>query len=235
MTTTTAITNATAATAANTQAASTTQTPKFVDPTDRGTLTKDDFMNLFIKQLQYQDPMQPMDTGQMATQIAQLNMVDLMTKNNDAINKLVTTDNQRMKIDAVGYLGRDVRYTGNTLEVGADGPKPFDLNLDNACASCVVTIKDSSGNLVKSWDMGALGKGTQALNWDGTDATGAKAPAGDYTVTIDAKDTNGNAVNVTTLTTGTVSAISYQTDGTPLFNIKNGPKISINDIQTITG
>lgn len=219
----------------NTQAASTTQTPKFVDPKDRGTLTKDDFMNLFIKQLQYQDPMQPMDTGQMATQIAQLNMVDLMTKNNDAINELVTADKQRIQIDAAGYIGRDVRYTGNTLEVGADGPKPFDLNLDNACSSCVVTIKDPSGNIVKSWDMGALGKGTQALNWDGTDATGAKAPAGDYTVTIDAKDDKGNAVKVTSLTTGSVSAISYQKDGTPLFKIKNGPSISISDIQGING
>ncbi|MGQ9811833.1 MAG: flagellar hook assembly protein FlgD [Dissulfurimicrobium sp.] len=230
MTTTTAITkitNATAAATANTQAASTSVT-------DRGILTRDDFMNLFIKQLQYQDPMQPMDTGEMATQISQLNMVDLMTKNNDAINKLVATDNQRMKLDAVGYLGRDVRYTGNTLEVGVNGPKPFDLNLNNACSSCVVTIKDSNGNLIKSWDLGALGKGTHALNWDGTDATGAKVAAGNYTVSINAKDDKGNAVNVTTLTTGTVSAISYQTDGMPLFNIKNGPQISINDIQTIT-
>ncbi|MGQ9499318.1 MAG: flagellar hook assembly protein FlgD [Dissulfurimicrobium sp.] len=230
MTTTTAITkitNATAAATANTQAASTSVT-------DRGILTRDDFMNLFIKQLQYQDPMQPMDTGEMATQISQLNMVDLMTKNNDAINKLVATDNQRIKLDAVGYLGRDVRYTGNTLEVGVNGPKPFDLNLNNACSSCVVTIKDSNGNLIKSWDLGALGKGTHALNWDGTDATGAKVAAGNYTVSINAKDDKGNAVNVTTLTTGTVSAISYQTDGMPLFNIKNGPQISINDIQTIT-
>ena len=225
----------TATNTSNTQAASTAQTPQFVDPNSRSTLTKDDFMKLFITQLQYQDPMQPMDTGQMANQVAQLNMVDLMSKNNDAINKLVTTDNQRMKLDAISYLGHDVRYNGDSLEVGANGPKPFDLNLNNACTSCVVTIKDSKGNLVKSWDMGALGKGAQALNWDGTDATGTKAAAGDYTVTIDAKDDKGNAVNVTTLTTGTVSAVSYQTDGTPQFNIKNGPTISINDIQTING
>ncbi|MGB9711989.1 MAG: flagellar hook assembly protein FlgD [Dissulfurimicrobium sp.] len=228
--TTTATTNI-----SNTQTPSTTQTPNFVDPNTRTTLTKDDFMKLFVTQLEYQDPMQPLDTGQMATQIAQLNMVDLMYKNNDAINKLVATDNQRMKIDAIGYLGHDVRYTGNKLEVGANGPNPFDLNLDNACTSCVVTIKDSNGKLIKSWDMGPLGKGSHPLNWDGTDATGAKVPAGDYTVTVDAKDDKGNAVNVTTLTTGTVSAISYQADGTPQFNIKNGPTISINDIQTING
>lgn len=235
MSTTVAATQTTGTASTTTQTTSSNQTSNFVNPTDRTTLSESDFMNLFVTQLKYQDPMQPMDSAAMATQVAQFNMVDLMNKNNEAMNKLVASETQRTQFDAVNYLGHQVSYTGSNLTVGNNGPMPFNLNLDKPAASCVVTIKDSSGNLVKSWDLGSLGQGSQSLPWDGKDASGASVPASTYTVSIDAKDAQGNPVTVTTQTTGTVSAVKYAADGSPLFDIKDGPEISITDIQAING
>lgn len=235
MSTTIAATQTTGATGTTAQTTSSTQTPQFVDPAARTSLSASDFMNLFVTQLEYQDPTQPMDSASMATQVAQFDMVNLMTNNNTAINKLVASETQRTQFDAVNYLGRQVSYTGDKLTVGSSGPLPFNLTLNKPAASCVVTIKDSSGNIVKSWDMGPLGQGSQGLSWDGKDASGTSAPAGTYTVSIDAKDAQGNPVTVTTQTTGTVASVKYASDGSPLFDMKDGSEISITDIQAING
>jgi flagellar basal-body rod modification protein FlgD len=47
------------------------QTSQATSTQRKTTLTQEDFMNLLMKQLQYQDPLAPMDNYQMASQMAQ--------------------------------------------------------------------------------------------------------------------------------------------------------------------
>jgi flagellar basal-body rod modification protein FlgD len=55
---------------------------------DRTTMNKDDFLELFVKSLQYQDPLEPMENGQMMQQLSQLGMMEQVTNMKEAVETL---------------------------------------------------------------------------------------------------------------------------------------------------
>jgi flagellar basal-body rod modification protein FlgD len=93
-----------------TSASSTATTAKSgTPPLNPGSLlNKDDFLKLFVTQLQHQDPMKPMDNDQMVSQMSQLSTVEQLTN--------LATTNGRMAqslaaSNAVGLIGRTVTWT----------------------------------------------------------------------------------------------------------------------------
>ncbi len=213
-----------------------TDVPK-KDPKDRTTLSEEDFMKLFIKELQYQDPMKPMDSAQMATQVAQFNMVDLMSKSNKTIKSLATSDSSRTRLDAVSLLGKYVKYKGDKVLVDDKGAKEFDFDLDAPATNCTCVITDSQGHIVRDINMGSLSSGDHALKWDGTDDSGRKLPNGTYAIHITAKDAKGKQVKVTSWTTGLVSSLEYPktSDAMPELVLNGGgAKIGLKDVTKVT-
>ncbi len=200
---------------------------------DHASLSKEDFMNLFVMQLQYQDPMNPMESAEMASQMADFNMVDLMYKNNEAMEKLVASDRHRTNMSAVSMMGHEVRYEGADLPVTDDGPVPFDFELESPAASAVIVIYDENGRVVKTWDTGENAGERQSLGWDGTDMNGDEVEPGNYRVDIQAVDRAGSDIDVTKWTTGVVAGISYQDSGMPVLRLENGAEIGMEDIWMV--
>jgi flagellar basal-body rod modification protein FlgD len=81
-------------------------TSSVVNP--KSLLGKDDFIKLFVTQLQHQDPMSPMDNDQMVAQMSQLSTVEQLTN-------LAATNGQMAQSlaasNAVGLIGRTVTWT----------------------------------------------------------------------------------------------------------------------------
>lgn len=210
---------------------------KYETRKDHATLNRDDFMKLFVKQLQYQDPMNPMKSAEMASQVAQFNMVDLMYKSNTAMEGMASALNTSASVSAVSLLGHGVEYQGSELYIGKDGPRPFYIQApDQGIASGKVTIKDASGRVVKSIDLGPAQPGTKTrLDWNGTDSSGNALSEGTYHVSIKAQDLNGNDINIQTQTSGIVKGIDNSQNGLPRIHIKGGPVIKFNDIKSVQG
>lgn len=200
---------------------------------DHATLSKQDFMNLFVMQLRYQDPMSPMDTAQMSSQMAELNMVDLMYKNNDAMNALVDSDRNRTNMSAVSMMGHTVNYQGSSLPVNNDGPSAFDFELAQPAASCAVAIRDGNGQVVKTWETGEISGARQKLGWDGTDMNGNKVDPGEYHVEIEALDRAGENIDVKTWTTGMVAGVAYRDKGMPVLRLENGAEIGMDKVSMV--
>jgi len=77
-----------------TTTASTTSTLPIQDTTSLSTvgkssLDRDDFMTLFITQMQHQDPLEPMDSTDMASQLAQFSNMEATMKMSDNLEKLL--------------------------------------------------------------------------------------------------------------------------------------------------
>jgi flagellar basal-body rod modification protein FlgD len=202
---------------------------------DHATLDEDDFMKLFVTQLQYQDPMNPMESSEMASEVAQFNMVDLLYKNNAALEDMAKAENTAASIASIGLLGRRVEYQGNEIFVDPDGPEPFYIEAPAEDAvSCKITIKDKDGRIVNRLDMDGIDAGEKKrLDWDGTDSNGDQVQEGKYKVYVEAVDSKGNEVSVKTWTTGQVMAIGNSSDGLPEISILDGPTISISDVIKI--
>jgi flagellar basal-body rod modification protein FlgD len=81
-------------------------TTSVVNP--KSLLDKDDFLKLFVTQLQHQDPMSPMDNDQMVAQMSQLSTVEQLTNMASANAVMAQT---QARSSAVALIGRTVTWT----------------------------------------------------------------------------------------------------------------------------
>jgi flagellar basal-body rod modification protein FlgD len=168
----------------------------------------DQFLKLLTTQLANQDPTEPLDTNQITQQIAQLSQVQQAINTNTKLDKLISVFNAAQGSNAVSYIGKQVDVSGNQLEVKA-GNGAIVYNLPDGAASANVVIRDNTGKTVFSGP-GTFDKGRNQVLWNALNSDGSKVPDGVYTFTVDAKDSKGAKADVTTYTTGTVTAVETQ-------------------------
>ncbi|AZV47134.1 flagellar hook capping protein [Nautilia sp. PV-1] len=149
-------------------------------------LTSDQFMQLFLTELEHQDPTDPMDTDKMLDQTAQLStmeMNDNMQKTLDNLSNTLQATGQFSALSAIGKMGD----TGNRYINVTDEDKSvnFDLYFGNDITSGNVIIKDKSGNIVKTFPLEAHTKGVLNFDWDLIGDNGQRVPSDTYEVTAD--------------------------------------------------
>jgi flagellar basal-body rod modification protein FlgD len=74
-------------------------------------LSQQDFLKVLTTQLQFQDPLKPMDNDQFLAQMAQFATLGLMQQQTDSTNSLLTIQTASQ---TVGLLGKSVQLTTNT-------------------------------------------------------------------------------------------------------------------------
>ena len=194
------------------------------------TLTQDDFMNLFITQMKFQDPLQPLDNNQMATQMAQFNTVDALAKMNDTLNQMTANQTSLSNLQASNLLGKKIQAKGNNFSIQSGVVSNGAYQLSQA-GNVTIQISDSSRNLVRQINAGYKNTSVQSIGWDGKNQQGTALPDGSYTFKVLAADQKGQAVPVTTYQLGTVDGVSFD-NGTAYFQM-GGNKISFSDILAI--
>jgi flagellar basal-body rod modification protein FlgD len=176
-------------------------------------LGKDDFLNLLITQLQYQDPLSPLDSAEFTSQLAQFSSLEQMSNVNENLEVLQLYQASINNSQAVGFIGKTIKALGNSLGVEDGVADPIHFELADDASDVLVHIYGSQGNLIKTIQPGALSAGEQSVEWDGTDNDGNKVSDGAYTLEVIATDSNTNTVSATTLMTASVSGVSFK-DGT---------------------
>jgi flagellar basal-body rod modification protein FlgD len=79
-------------------------------------LGQDEFLKIFLAQLQYQDPLKPLDNQQFLAQMAQFSALAQTSQMNDRINSLLAVQSATQSI---GLIGRTVQIqTSSAQEVG---------------------------------------------------------------------------------------------------------------------
>lgn len=86
----------------------TTEKSTSSDSSDRLAMNKDDFLLLLIESLKNQDPMSPMDTQEMMSQMAQLTTVEQITNMSSTVDKLAGAVVGSQLDQASSMLGKKV-------------------------------------------------------------------------------------------------------------------------------
>lgn len=193
-------------------------------------LTQEDFLKLFTKQLQYQDPMNPMDNFQMASQMAQFNMVQTLTDMSQSLKSQESSQAFASGLQSSGLIGKKLETSGNKISINQGNVAEGYYQL-NKPGKVSIQILDSQGNLVRALDGGVKDSSKQTLTWDGKDQQGTALPDGTYTFQVSAVDEKGQSVSVKTSRAGRVTGISFD-QGTPYLMI-GSDKIGINEIMAI--
>ena len=178
-------------------------------PVGKSELDRQDFMTLFITQLQYQDPMKPMDSYEMASQLAQFSNMEATMKMADNMEELLEYQTSQNNLQLLTLLDKDVRILGNEIGVNGDeqGIGEFTL-LDNA-DTCVVEIYDSGEHLVRSLNLGSMSADTYTLDWDGQDSLGEDVADGAYGYVVKAYDITGQEIGIDYQTVGKVTGLDF--------------------------
>jgi flagellar basal-body rod modification protein FlgD len=129
---------------ASTSSTTSTPTPTQVSRSTGGTLGKDDFLKLFVAQLQHQDPMNPMQDSDFMGQMASFSSLEQITNLAVANERIASS---LSSTNAIGLIGRTVTYvdendvihTGKVEKVSTSDGKPF-LTVDGTSGVDPATI-----------------------------------------------------------------------------------------------
>jgi flagellar basal-body rod modification protein FlgD len=196
-------------------------------------MNKDDFMKLFIAQLQYQDPLKPQDPSAMLDQLSQLSLVEQSYNNNTALNNLLTAQNNSISLTALSLIGKEVKANGNTAAFDGSTSTALEFSLPLSAASAQVSIVNGSGQTVRTSTLGACNAGNNSFTWDGRDNSGALLPAGSYTFSITASAANGGALSPTTYTSGRIDGVNLA-GSTPQLTIGRS-SVALSDVISVKG
>ncbi len=162
--------------------------PKGLKRIPKKVLDKQDFIKLFITQLQYQDPMKPIDNNEMAMQLALFNQVDQLFNINDTLKTFKDYLYKNDLTYATSLIGKKVKMEGNIGRV-EDG-KFFggEFTLDKPVNTLDITIRDENGKVIRNITLHNLSKGTHKIEWDGKDNNGNPVKDGNYKFTVTIQD-----------------------------------------------
>ncbi len=200
-------------------------------PTGSSALGENEFMKMLMAQMQNQDPTQPMDNQAMVAQLATFSQLQLQTDANSKLDSLILAQTSNNQTSVASLVGKNIAYNSNKLHLG-DGTTPtIRATLTTAAASTSAVVSDSTGKTVRTLQLGAEPQGAISIPFDGKDDNGNALPAGDYTVTVAGKDTQGAAVAVTQTNKGVVTGISFANGYAEL--LVSGVTIKLSDVSEI--
>jgi flagellar basal-body rod modification protein FlgD len=199
--------------------------------TPKNTLGKDDFMKLFIAQMQAQDPLNPQDATQMSAQMAQFNSLEQMMNLNKSLDTMIKGQSTDRAVSMVNYVGKEVDIGNGLLKWDKNKLTKSTFEIDQPLANATVEVRDGSGQIVSQEDLGNLMPGEHNVKWTGKMKDGNTANSGIYNFAIIAKTTDGQEVAVPIKTKVKVTGIDMQAEGGAFFTEVG--KIDIKDIASV--
>jgi flagellar basal-body rod modification protein FlgD len=182
--------------------------------------TKEQFLTLLITQLKNQDPLSPADSSQFTNQMMQMGQLEQLFDLNKTMQNNYTLQQGGQIAQYSSLVGKNVVATGNQFQVSATDPGSMNFSLAGQPASANVNVFDQYNNLVRSFPLDHPMSGGNSVAFDGLNSVGQPLSPGYYNFLVDAKDSNDQAVQATTYSTGQISGIRID-NGSPVFQMGN--------------
>jgi flagellar basal-body rod modification protein FlgD len=165
----------------------------------------DNFLTILTTQLQYQDPLSPMDSSEFTNQLVQFASVEQQIQGNRNLESLIALQQTNIMVGAVSYIGKEVEATGQTTTL-EDGKAKFIYSLPEKASAAILAVYDENGTQV-AFQQADKEAGRHEFIWDGKDSKGKTMPDGKYTVQIVAVNEANEPITPTYSITGTVTGV----------------------------
>ncbi len=218
-----------------TSSTATTTTADTSSLLDTTIMDQEDFLQMLVTQMQYQDPLNPMESQEFASQLAQFSSVEQLTNINDNLAESLSVD--LVLTQAINntlsttIIGKEAKGEGNAVMFNENGEAHVSFELEDDADTVEISILDSNGNTVRTWTEENLSSGEHTYEWDLLNNNGETLSEGEYTFEINAYDVNGNAIDTQSYMIGTVTGIRYE-DGAAIMLI-DGQEISFSSILRV--
>jgi flagellar basal-body rod modification protein FlgD len=125
------------------------------------------FLKLLVAQMSNQDPLNPMDSAQVTSQMAQISTVQGVQTLNKTVSGLDTQFTQLQTMQGAALVGHDVATDGNSLRVDPDTHKgDGGFELATPATSVDVDILNAAGKTVGTVKLGPQEPGSHGFDFD---------------------------------------------------------------------
>jgi flagellar basal-body rod modification protein FlgD len=143
-------------------------------------LGQSDFLELMVTQLTHQDPMQPMQSGEFYTQIAQFSTVAGIQELQQTFSQVASALYSSQALQASAMVGRSVLVSSSAAHLASGGTVSGVVDVPRDSSQVNVDVYDPAGQLVRRLSLGEQPAGKASFTWDGLDGEGKPAAPGAY-------------------------------------------------------
>ncbi|KIC40854.1 flagellar basal body rod modification protein FlgD [Ruegeria sp. ANG-R] len=165
-----------------TSAASQAANPSAVSNNQRSALASDfeTFLRMLTVQARNQDPLEPLDSSEYASQLAQFSMVEQQVKANELLSGLALTLGAVNLNQLAGWVGMDVQVAAPfRFETH---PIPIFAEAEPTADRAELVIRDDQDTVV---DRIPVPSDKSEFEWAGVSSTGDPLPAGNYSASLE--------------------------------------------------
>jgi len=212
--------------------------PNWVDPAKRvrnvgnNQLDKDAFMKLLLTQMKNQDPTSPLQSHEMAAQLAQFTSLEKLTNISEGIDNLQKAQAPAQNFEALNLIGKAVSGDSSRIDRNSDSDiHSISFNLANDAVKAEFKIKGADGQILQTLTASSLKSGRNEITWNGLTEQGVPAAVGTYAVEIEAVGSNGKKVFADSKFDGVITGVNFTPQG-PVLMIGN-KAVPLKDVKQI--
>jgi flagellar basal-body rod modification protein FlgD len=112
-------------------------------------INEQDFIQLFVSELQYQDPMEPLDNSQFLTQLAQFVGIEQQSEEVTGINNLATLDSSDQTVALLSHTVQVSNADGSTTTGEVTG-------IQYSSNGVQLTVTPSSGSVMTNVNLSQI-------------------------------------------------------------------------------
>jgi flagellar basal-body rod modification protein FlgD len=198
---------------------------------DKISQEKNMFLTLLVKQLQYQDPLDPVKNTEFTAQLAQFSQLETMTSMKESVDKMSTLQTSANNTQALSFIGKQVVAVGSSVQFSGQSTN-LNITLGDKAAQVKVTLYNSEGSPVRNMVTTNAPKGDLVCVWDGKGDDGATVSNGKYYFAVEATGYDGNAVTTTSYAKGLVTGVRY--DSGNIYLEIGDKEVSLADVNQIS-
>lgn len=168
---------------------------------------QNNFMKMLVAQMQNQNPLNPMDNAQFASQLAQMSQLQGIESMRMSIDSFVKQVSSGRLLDQSALIGKDVLAAASTVDWDGQSPVNFAVNSDSMLLNAKLRITAYDGRIVDEVSLGSLSSELQSLSWDGNTKEGPAAASGSYRISVEGSTFDGKTTNGNVLTSAKVESV----------------------------
>lgn len=198
---------------------------------DAGELALEDFMSLMTTQLQNQDPLKPMESGDFLGQIASFAQVSGLDDLQNSFSSFAESMKSDQALQGSALVGKSVLIPSSLGLHSAESNLSGIINVDPSVTDLSLQVFTEEGELVRTIEMGAA-SGNVDFTWDGLDDEGNAMEYGSYqflaTGTVD-----GEGTAFATATVARVDSVLVGNDQGLIMNLSGIGAVPFSEAQEI--
>jgi flagellar basal-body rod modification protein FlgD len=194
-------------------------------------LQQDDFLRLLVTQLQNQDPLDPLDAQDFASQLAEFTAMEQQILTNQLLEAQIQMSSSTMVESqnsvAIGLIGSGIISEGDQVELSGTADDAVFI-ATNGPVAVRVNVLDENGEIVLAIDRSLTGSGVQRVPL-GADAE--ELAAGGYTLSVEVLG-GAEGASARPLSSGTVRGIRWGDSGPVL--VVGSEEIALANVLEVT-